>query len=137
MSFVTPLSTIYQLHRENQKHTSYITNIFIKQLESNTSLHFREWKLSNIGGDEFYLPGYMQIKLQTVYHTRGGSRISSQGGALKKIVGVFRVKNHDFAPKKSYFSNLRGRTAPVAPPGSAPAYHFWIALSVFSNVYIR
>ena len=49
---------------------------------------------------------------------RGGSRISSQGGAhLKKlrraeggakIFGVFRVKNHDFTPKKSYFSNFRG-----------------------------
>ena len=26
------------------------------------------------------------------------------GGALKKIfLGVFRVKNHDFTPKKSYF----------------------------------
>ena len=28
------------------------------------------------------------------------------GGA--KIFGVFRVKNHDFTPKKSYFSNFRG-----------------------------
>jgi hypothetical protein len=26
-----------------------------------------------------------------------------RGGALKKIVGVFRVKNHDFTPKKSHF----------------------------------
>ena len=51
-------------------------------------------------------------------HCRGGSRISSQGGAhLKKlrrakggakIFGVFRVKNHDFTTKKSYFSNFRG-----------------------------
>jgi hypothetical protein len=30
-----------------------------------------------------------------------------RGGALKKI-GVFRVKNHDFTPKKSYFSILGG-----------------------------
>ena len=30
----------------------------------------------------------------------------AEGGA--KIVGVFRVKNHDFTPKKSYFSNFRG-----------------------------
>jgi hypothetical protein len=29
-----------------------------------------------------------------------------EGGA--KNVGVFRVKNHDFTPKKSYFSNFRG-----------------------------
>jgi hypothetical protein len=41
-----------------------------------------------------------------------------KGGALKKklrraeggakIFGVFRVKNHDFTPKKSYISNFRG-----------------------------
>ena len=29
-----------------------------------------------------------------------------KGGA--KIFGVFRVKNHDFTPKKSHFSNIRG-----------------------------
>ena len=29
----------------------------------------------------------------------------ADGGA--KIVGVFRVKNHDFTPKKSYFFQLR------------------------------
>jgi hypothetical protein len=29
----------------------------------------------------------------------------AEGGA--KIVGVYRVKNHDFAPKKSYFFQLR------------------------------
>jgi hypothetical protein len=43
------------------------------------------------------------------------------GGA--KILGVFRVKNHDFMPKNLIFSNFRGgRTpgAPPPPPGSAP-----------------
>jgi hypothetical protein len=30
----------------------------------------------------------------------------AEGGG--KIVGVFRVKNHDFTQKKSYFSNFRG-----------------------------
>ena len=30
----------------------------------------------------------------------------AEGGST--IVGVFRVKNHDFTPKKSYFSNFRG-----------------------------
>jgi hypothetical protein len=29
----------------------------------------------------------------------------AEGGA--KIVGVFRVKNHDFTPKKHIFSNFR------------------------------
>jgi hypothetical protein len=31
----------------------------------------------------------------------------AEGGA--KIVGVFRVKNHDFTPKNHIFSNFRGR----------------------------
>ena len=39
-----------------------------------------------------------------------------------KILGVFRVKNHDFTPKNHIFSNFRGGGAPGAPPppGSAP-----------------
>ena len=40
----------------------------------------------------------------------------AEGGA--KIVGAFRVKNHDFTPKKSYFRGGGGRR--VRPPGSAP-----------------
>jgi hypothetical protein len=47
----------------------------------------------------------------------------AEGGA--KIFEVFRVKNHDFTPKKSYFfSNFRGgarRVRPLPPPESAPA----------------
>ena len=48
----------------------------------------------------------------------------AEGGA--KILGVFRVKNHDFMPKNHIFSNFRGgggNGAPGArhsPPGSAP-----------------
>jgi hypothetical protein len=43
----------------------------------------------------------------------------AEGGA--KIVGVFRVKNHDFTQKKSYFFQILGGGAPGAPPpGSAP-----------------
>jgi ABC-type nickel/cobalt efflux system permease component RcnA len=44
-----------------------------------------------------------------------------EGGA--KMFGVFRVKNHDFTPKKSYFFQFEGRHAPGAPPPpvSAPA----------------
>jgi hypothetical protein len=42
-----------------------------------------------------------------------------------KIVGVFRVKNHDFPPKNHIFSNFKGgarrvRTPP--PPWSRPCY---------------
>ena len=37
-----------------------------------------------------------------------------RGGGRKQIVGVFRVKNHDFTPNNHIFSNFR------PPPGSAP-----------------
>jgi hypothetical protein len=56
--------------------------------------------------------------------SRVGAVISKEGAHLKKlrraeegakIFGVFRVKNHDFTPKKIiFFSNFRGR-APGAP----------------------
>ena len=38
----------------------------------------------------------------------------AEGGA--KIVGVFRVKNHDFTPKNYIFSNFRGGARRVRPP---------------------
>ena len=39
-----------------------------------------------------------------------------------KIVGVFRVKNHDFTPKNLIFSNFRGgaRWVRVSPPWIRP-----------------
>jgi hypothetical protein len=46
----------------------------------------------------------------------------AEGGA--KFIGVFRVKNNDFMPKKHIFSNIRGGGARCAPPGSAPAQYF-------------
>ena len=47
-----------------------------------------------------------------------------------KIVGVFRVKNHDFTPKNHIFSNFRGACAGCAPPpaGSAPAYYIYLTI---------
>ena len=46
----------------------------------------------------------------------------AEGGA--KIVGVFRVKNHDFTPKYHFSPNFRGaRTGCPPPPGSAPALY--------------
>ena len=71
---------------------------------------------------------------------RGGTRISSWGAHLKKLrrteggaknFGVFRVmKNHDFAPKKSYFFNFRGGGGTrCAPSGSAPEMHRSVTLS--------
>jgi hypothetical protein len=38
----------------------------------------------------------------------------AEGGA--KIVGVFRVKNHDFTPKNHIFSNFREGARRVRPP---------------------
>ena len=38
----------------------------------------------------------------------------AEGGA--KIVGVFRVKNHDFTPKNHIFSNFREGVRRVRPP---------------------
>ena len=46
----------------------------------------------------------------------------AEGGA--KIFGVFRVKNHDFTPKKIiFFPILGGAHAGCAPPESAPVYY--------------
>ena len=42
----------------------------------------------------------------------------AEGGA--NILGVFRVKNHDFTPKNNIFSNFRGGARRVRSPGSAP-----------------
>ena len=62
--------------------------------------------------------------------SRGGSQVRgpylsklrrAEVGA--KIVGVFRVKNHDFTTKYHIFSNFRGARA--RPPGSVPAKAHW------------
>ena len=60
----------------------------------------------------------VSVGLRNAEVPRGGSRISSQGGAqLKKlrraeggakIFGIFRVKNHDFTPKNHIFPILGG-----------------------------
>ena len=42
----------------------------------------------------------------------------AEGGP--KILGVFRVKNHDFTPKNLIFSNFRGGTRRVRPPLDPP-----------------
>ena len=64
-------------------------------------------------------------------------RVSSQGAHLKKwrraeggakIVGVFRVKNHDFTPKNHIFSNFRGGALRVRPPLDPPLE--------YTNIYL-
>jgi hypothetical protein len=42
------------------------------------------------------------------------------GAHLKKMFGVFRVKNHDFTPKNHIFSNFRGGARRVRPPRILP-----------------
>ena len=37
-----------------------------------------------------------------------GFQVRGEGGTLKKMVWLFRVKNHDFMPKNHIFSNFRG-----------------------------
>ena len=41
------------------------------------------------------------------------------------MVGVFRVKNHDFTPKNHIFFNFRP-PPPPPPPGSAPVHHIYL-----------
>jgi hypothetical protein len=41
--------------------------------------------------------------------------IFSNCGGRREIFGVFRVKNHDFTPKNHIFSNFRGARAGCAP----------------------
>ena len=68
-----------------------------------------------------------RINGQTIIYNKPGAdpgfQIRGGGGHLKKlsraeggakIVGVFRVKNHDFTPKNRIFSNFRG--ALLYPP---------------------
>ena len=46
---------------------------------------------------------------------RGDPGFQVRGGILQKIVGVFRVKNHDFMPKNLIFFQFYGGRAPDAP----------------------
>ena len=65
---------------------------------------------------------YMQGRIQDF--KLGGADLKklrrAEGGA--KIVGVFRVKNHDFTPKNHIFSNFREARAGCAPPWIRPCF---------------
>jgi hypothetical protein len=61
----------------------------------------------------------------------------AEGGA--KIFGVFRVKNHDFTPKKHIFSNFKGGAAPVRPPPLDPPLEYtssWVGFKLKTLVVI-
>ena len=64
------------------------------------------------------------------------------GGALKKmrrvegganICGVFRVKNHDFTPKKHIFSNFSGGVRRVSLPPGSVAGVLGVTVMVFTS----
>ena len=56
------------------------------------------------------LPKYMYLQGRIQDFKLGGAHLKklgrAEGGA--KILGVFRVKNHDYTPKNHIFSNFRG-----------------------------
>ena len=79
--------------------------------------------------------------------TDPGFQVRGGGGAhLKKlrraeggahILGVFRVKNHDFTPKNNIFSNFRGGGGGAGcPPPLDPPLHFVIC-SILTCVQIH
>ena len=58
------------------------------------------------------------------FQVRGAhlKKIAASGGR-REIVGVFRMKNHDFMQKNHIFSNFRGGARAGCPPfGSAPKF---------------
>ena len=50
------------------------------------------------------------------FSVRGGGIENNGAERSAKIVGVFRVKNHDVKQKNHIFSNFRGVRAGCAPP---------------------
>ena len=73
---------------------------------------------STMNTTHIYCLFYFILCTDPGFQDRGGALKKlrrAEGGA--KIVGVFRVKNHDFTPKKIMFSNFReGAPPPLDPP---------------------
>ena len=61
-------------------------------------------------GSDFIRGGLLQGQIQDFKLGGGGAHLKKlrRAGGGAKIVGVFRVKNHDFTPKNLIFSNFRG-----------------------------
>ena len=86
-------------------------------------IHFRQTQMIIISRDFLFNTANPLITLIILGDiSRGGSRLSSQGAHLKKsrraergakIIGVFRVKSHDFTQKNHIFSNFRGCVPPL------------------------
>jgi len=82
--------------------------------EARTFLGYFVWKITMLCQKIIYLP------------------IAEEG---TKSYGVFRVKNHDFTPKKNHiFSNFRGGAHRVRP---LPWIRLWIGTKIFNFVVFR
>ena len=59
----------------------------------------------------YYNTGNISISSKLLYSNNRGAHLKKLHRAEEgvKIVGVFRVKNHDFTPKNQIFSNCGGR----------------------------
>ena len=70
----------------------------------------------------YYNTGNISISSKLLYSNNRGAHLKKLHRAEEgvKIVGVFRVKNHDFTPKNQIFSNFRRGRAPGAPPPLYP-----------------
>jgi hypothetical protein len=75
---------------------------------------FTRLKWSLAGADPGFQVGGGNAHLKKLRQAEGGA----------KNVGVFRVKNHDFTPKKHIFSNFRG-----GPPLDPPVWYLLILKS--------
>ena len=100
-------------------HDSYPNNVLdLCQINSYT---YDGWSIMIEGGR---VPIIFQGRIQD-FKLGGGAHLKklrrAEGGA--KIVGVFRVKNHDFTPKNHILSNFKGgRRVPPPPPLDPPLY---------------
>jgi hypothetical protein len=63
------------------------------------------------------------------------NHIFSNRGGRCEIFGVFRVKNHDFTPKNHIFSNFRGGARRVRPPGSALVMYYFMYKIILADLH--
>ena len=100
---------------ENEKNRT-IKNAIILNIMYNIQGRIQDFKLGVGGGG---------AHLKKMHRAEGGA----------KIVGVFRVKNHDFTPKNHIFSNFRGGARRVRPPPppllDPPLIYLFVKLNYF------
>jgi hypothetical protein len=107
-------------HDTGKRLKLFTNSIDLYLIEETAALNASTEPVKTMGCDSWFHSG-----ADTGFQVRGAhlKKLRRAEGSAK-IVGVFRVKNHDFTPKNHIFSNFRGGGghAPGAPPpGSAPA----------------